>query len=135
MTTGISNFLGNAWADHVHGNAVYTAPTNLFVAAFTTAPSDAGGGTEPSGGSYARVSTNSADWNSATATGQIDNANDITFTTATADWGEITHGGLFDAVSGGNYLGGSALTSSKTVENGDTLKFPAGDLNVDYNAN
>ena len=72
-----SDYLEAALLDEIVGKTAYTMPT-AYAALFTVAPSDAGGGTEVSGGSYARVSTAGGDWNAA-ASGAIDNANAITF--------------------------------------------------------
>ena len=107
-------------------------PPAVYIALFTAAPSDSGGGPEVSGGSYARVQVTQADaqWNAPTTGGLTDNVNEITFTTATGSWGTVTHVGIFDAVSAGNLLFHGALTASKTVGNGDTFKFAAGDLDV-----
>jgi len=99
-----------------------------YVALFTAAPSDAGGGTEVSGGSYARQL---AGLSAASGTGgTTSNASDITFPTATADWGTVTHCALMDAVTAGNMIMWSALDTSKTVASGDTFKISAGDLDV-----
>lgn len=98
-----------------------------YVALYTAAPSDSGGGTEVSGGSYARKSTAAADWNSA-ASGSSSNANAITFATASGSWGTVTHYAVFDAVTAGNMLFWNALTTSKTVGSGDTASFAAGAL-------
>jgi len=99
-----------------------------YVALFTSAPTDAGGGTEVSGGSYARQL---AGLSEATGSGgTTSNADDITFPTATADWGTVTHVAIMDAVSGGNMIMHSALDASKAVNNGDTFKINAGDLDV-----
>jgi len=116
----------------IFNDPAYTSPTNVYVALFTTAPSDAGGGTEVSGGAYARVSTSATDWNAASS-GSKDNANAITFTTATASWGTCTHFALMDhltASAGSNYLVWGALTTSKAVGNGDAAEFAAGSLSV-----
>lgn len=121
-----SDFLENKLLDHMLGKTSYTMPT-AYVGLFTAAPSDAGGGTEVTGGSYARKSTAGADWNAAAA-GSSSNANAITFVTATASWGTVTHFGIFDAATAGNLLRWAALTTSKTIGNGDTASFAAGAL-------
>jgi len=124
------NYLENELLDHVFMKGDYTSPTNIFVALSTADPTDdASGLAEPSGGSYARVSTSGSDWDTA-ASGALDNANAITFPTATASWGTITHFALYDASSGGNMLAHGALSASKVVGNGDTAEFAAGDLDV-----
>ena len=123
--------------------AAGTGPTSLYVALLTAAPSDSGGGTEVSGGSYARVTVASsmANWagtqsaGSTTAStgtgGQTSNNNAITFPSPTANWGTVTHFGVYDASSAGNLLYWAALTTSKTINNGDAApSFAAGALTV-----
>lgn len=125
---GLSDYAENALLDWICGEGAL-ADITTHVALFTAAPSDAGGGTEVSGGSYARVATTPADWNAA-ASGAKDNANALTFPTATASWGTVTHFGLFDAASGGNLLAWAALSASKTVGSGDIARFAAGALDL-----
>lgn len=126
MAGSLSDYLENKLLDHIRGKTSYTMPT-VYVGLFTAAPSDSGGGTEVSGGSYARKSTAGADWAAASG-GSGANANDITFAAASASWGTVTHFGLFDASSGGNLLAWGSLTTSKAVGSGDTAKFAAGAL-------
>jgi hypothetical protein len=55
----------------------------------------------------------------------------ITFPAPTANWGSITHFGLFDAPSAGNMFFCQALTVAKTVNNGDSApSFAIGALTV-----
>ena len=49
-----SDYLEDKVLEHVFGGNAFTAPSTLYVALFTVAPSDTGGGTEVSGGAYAR---------------------------------------------------------------------------------
>lgn len=121
--------------------AAGTGPTNLYIALLTAAPSDAGGGTEVTGGSYARVTVASslANWagtqsaGSTTAStgtgGTTSNNNAITFPAPTANWGVVTHAAIYDATTAGNLISWSALTASKTINNGDAApSFGAGAL-------
>ena len=121
-----SDFMENKIIDHMLRNQAYTPPSTIYVALFTSATEDSGGGTEVSGGSYARQAVTL----SAASGGASENSADITFPQATADWGTITHVALMDAATGGNMLMHSALDASKTVNNGDTFKINAGDLDV-----
>jgi hypothetical protein len=121
-----TDFMENKIIDHMLRAQAYTPPATVYVALFTSAPSDAGGGTEVSGGSYARQAVTLA----AAAGGASENSAAITFPQATADWGTVTHLALMDALTGGNMLMHSPLDASKTVNNGDTFKFEAGDLDV-----
>ena len=126
----MSDYLENKLIDHIFRNTAFTVPTTVYIGLLTAAPADAGGGTEVSGGAYARVQVGPslATWNgthgnttgvSSGTGGQTSNAATITFPTPTANWGVITHFGIFDASSAGNLLFHGALTASKTVNNGD----------------
>jgi hypothetical protein len=121
-----TDFAENKVLDHMTGKATWGAVT-CYVGLFTAAPSDAGGGTEVTGGSYARKATAAGDWNSASG-GSTSNLNPITFVTATGSWGTVTHFALFDAASAGNMLRWAALGASKTIGTGDTASFAGGAL-------
>ncbi len=129
--TAMSDFLENELLDHVLGASAYTAPATTYIALFTVAPTDSGGGTEVSGGGYARVAydNNLTNWPAAVG-GSKSNANVIDFGTATADWGTIVAVAIFDAATLGNMLFYGNLTASKTVNNGDGFKFLANKLTV-----
>jgi hypothetical protein len=126
---GFSDYLENKVLLHVFGGTSYTAPGTLYVALYTSAPSDTGGGTECSGGSYARKSM--ADMTvSGTSPTTATNGAAVEFVTATGSWGTVTHVGVFDASTSGNLLGWAALSASKTVSSGDVFRFDAGDLDI-----
>ena len=122
-----TNYIEGKIIDHMLRNQSYTPAATIYLALFTAAPGEAGGGTEVSGGSYARQAVTLT---AASGAGASENSADITFPTATADWGTITYCALMDASTSGNMLMYTALDASKTVNNGDTLKFSAGDLDI-----
>jgi len=137
----MSNYLENKLIDHIFRTTPYTAPTNIYIALYTSATADDGSGTEVTGGSYARVSVapTNANWRgtqgnttgvSSGTSGLADNAADIVFTTATGSWGEVTDVAIMDAATAGNMLFNGTLSSSKTVDSGDTFKFNLGDLDI-----
>lgn len=132
----MSDYLEGQLRAHVFRTASFAKPTVLAVGLFTAAPSDAGGGTEVSGGSYARVQRDplDANWTAASATdGLTDNAAALTFPAPTANWGQVTHFGIFDATSAGNLLFHGALTTPKTINNGDPAPaFAIGALDVTF---
>lgn len=133
--SAMSDYLEDKLRIYIFRGEAFTQPTNLYVALFTAAPSDAGGGTEVSGGSYARVTVacNTGNWTKPDSTGgAVNNTNAITFPTATGSWGTCTHFGIFDASSGGNLLFWGALTASKTIGNGDVISFAAAALVVTF---
>lgn len=126
-----TDYFENKLIDQIFRNQAYTFPATLYVGLLTAAPSDSAGGTEVSGGSYARVGVASslANWagtqaaGSTTASsgtsGTTSNNGTITFPAPSANWGTVTHFGVYDASSGGNLLIYGALAASKTVNNGD----------------
>lgn len=120
FASSYTTYLSNKVLDHFLKTATFTAPTNLYVALFTTLPNDSGGGTEVSGGSYARVNHNA--WNAASS-GSATNNGAITFTTASGSWGTVGWVALFDASSGGNMLCWGAVGTAKTISSGDTASF------------
>lgn len=132
----LSDYLENELIKHIFRTGSFTKPAGLHVALFTAAPSDAGGGTEVTGGSYARVAAGPLDatWDApAAGNGVTANTADITFPAPTADWGSVTHFGIFDAATAGNLLIHGALAAAKTVNNGDPApKFLAGQLQITF---
>ena len=120
----LSDYLENKLLDHVLRGTSYTSPTTVYVGLYTSDPGDDNSGTEVSGGSYARqaISVTTA------SGGIVTSSADVTFPQATADWGTVSHIGLLDAVSSGNLLMHTGLTTSKTISPGDVLKISSGSL-------
>lgn len=127
MAGSLSNYAENKVIDHVLGKTAFTMPT-AYLALYTVAPSDAGGGTEVTGGSYARVAIASAF--GAASSGSSANTSQIAFTQASASWGTVVAFGILDASTAGNLLWWGDLTSSKAVASGDTAVFNTGQLTV-----
>lgn len=112
------------WA--LTGNTV-TRPATWYIALYTAAPTDAGGGTEVSttGTAYARQTIAfTVTGNSAT------NSAIITFPTATANWGTVTHIGIFDTLTAGNLLYWGTAAASKTITTGDTMQVNASNVTI-----
>jgi hypothetical protein len=141
-TAQASDYLENKLIDFLFRTAAFTKPTALYLALFTAAPSDSGGGTEVTGGSYARVNLAPLDANwaatqggtsgaSSGSSGLTSNAVAITFAAPTANWGTVTHFAIYDALTGGNLLIWDALTASRTILNGDpSPSFAPGALQI-----
>jgi hypothetical protein len=122
-----SNFLETEILDHVFGAAAYTAPGTMYLALYTSAPGEAGGGTEvsASGTAYARQSV------AFTVSGNTaSNTDAVEYPTATDDFGTVTHVGVMDALTSGNLMAYAALASSKTIATGDVFRVPVGDLDI-----
>lgn len=121
-----SDYYEDKIIEHMLRGQGFTPPSTLYLALYTVAPSDAGGGTEVSGGSYTRQPFTLT----AASGGTTSNSADIIFPTATADWGTIVAVGIFDAQTGGNLLMYGNLQTSKTVNADDTFVIKAGDLDI-----
>jgi len=129
-TAQASDYLENKLVDHLFRTGTFAKPAGVFVALFTAAPTDAGGGTEVAGGGYARVNLAPLDTNwkatqggvsgaSSGAGGLTSNAVAVLFPAPSAPWGTVTHFGLFDAATGGNLLIWDVLTAARTILGGD----------------
>ena len=127
--SSFSNYTENLLLNWLLTTNSATRPTAWYVGLFTAAPSDAGGGTEVTGNGYARVATGtiSVSGTDTTAT----NSAAIEFAAASGgNWGTVTHAAIFDASTSGNMLAWAQLTTSRTINDGDVFRIPAGSLTV-----
>lgn len=132
LSRNILNALFGRGSDDFGGFA--SAP-DLHLGASTSTPTQAGANfTEPGAGvSYARVDITASDFVNATLADPslITTGAAVTFPEASGvGWGTITHVGIFDALTGGNLLIILPLTVSRTVNDGDTLSFAAGEIDI-----
>jgi hypothetical protein len=143
---GKSDYLENKLQDFTLRGQAFAPAATLYVALFTSAPTDAGGGTEVSGGGYARVAVagNMTNWSgtqgagstvaSSGTGGQISNNANIIFGLPSGSWGTITHFALIDsATSGGsnNYYYWGTVTPNITIGSGNgTPTFAPGTLTI-----
>lgn len=120
-----SNFLRNALYNHIFRNTPYTPPANVYVALYSTNPTAADTGTEISGAGYARqVVTLGAPTN-----GSGSNAAQVNLPVATANYpATVTHFGLRTAATGGNLLAYQALTTPRTITQGEAPIISVGQL-------
>lgn len=122
---GMSDYLEGKVLEHTLDIASYTAPTAVYLALYTTAPTDAGGGTEVSGNAYARQAVTFE------RTGNVaSNASQISFPSPTGSWGTVVAFGIFDALTTGNLLYWDNLDNSQTVSEGNEVFFVEGALTV-----
>lgn len=128
--SSMTDYLENKLIDAIFRNVAFTPPTPLYIALYTSNPTDSSAGTEVSGGSYARVSVTPNNTNFANTQasgtgassgtgGTTSNLTAITFPSPSANWGSVTGVAIMDASSSGNMLAFAALTTTKTVNNGD----------------
>jgi hypothetical protein len=122
----MSNYLEDALINVTLRNTAYTTPTTVYLALYTTDPTDADTGTEVSGGSYARQAITMG----APSNGVSVSSADISFPQCTVSWGTVAFVGIRDALTAGNLLYHSPLTVSKAIDVGDIFKVAAGSLSV-----
>lgn len=125
----MSDYLEVALLNATLNGTAFTAVNNPYVSLHTANPTDAGTGTEVSGGSYARTASSFA--TASGTSGLVATDADTTFPTATAAWGTVGWIGLWDAASSGNMLYHTALDASKTIDSGDIFKITTGNLTVE----
>jgi len=141
----MSNYLEEQLVLHIFRTGSFTAPSVLAIALLTTGAAEGdsgkfstGTGVEVSTGSaYARVARNPADanWDAVTGgNGQTANTAAITFAQATGSWGTVSDMAIVDATTydTGNMLFYSSVTTSRTIDNGDTAEFAASAITVTF---
>jgi hypothetical protein len=122
----ISNYLENAIINATLRNTSYTSPAAVYISLHTADPTDAGSGTEVSGGSYIRQAATFG----APSNGVSTTTADVTFPQATGNWGTIGWIGIWDAQTTGNLMYHTALDASKAIDTGDIFKIASGSLTV-----
>jgi hypothetical protein len=122
----MSNYLENALINGTLRATSYTAPTTIYLALYTTDPTDADTGTEVSGTSYARQTITMG----APSNGVSTNSAAIEFPAAGGSWGTVTYIGIRDALTTGNLLYHTPLDASKTIATGDIFRVSVGNLSV-----
>ena len=122
MAGSLSDYAENKALDHILGTTSWTMPAPVL-GLFTTDPGEATGGTEVTGGSYARTAITFNAASGGAATNIL-----VTFPTATADWGTASHWVIFDA--GGNRIFRGSWDTAKSIPNGATCKILAGTLSL-----
>jgi hypothetical protein len=125
-----SNYLENKILDHVLTATAFTQPSR-FIALFTGNPGEAGSFTDEIGTSGTAYARQAVTFGSA-ASGEISTNATVTFPTATANWGTITHVAIVDSNTqgAGNVLFYGAVTTSKLIETGDTFQISQGNLTI-----
>lgn len=124
----ISDYLENAWLDHIFENTEFSVPSNIYICLSSTDPTDDGSGlSEPSGNGYSRVPH--PFWNTAESR-SISNDGEVEFPIATGPWGTVTHYAIMDAETGGNLLAYGALSIRKTIYSGNTLSIGDEEMSI-----
>jgi len=135
--SAMSHYLESGLIGHIFKNITFSSPSTLYmglVGNYSSGSLESGSfSQELSGGSYARVSggPGTAYWAAPATSGQTHNFQDLTFPTATSNWGYVS--GVFIVDGSGtadNILLYGQLTTAKNVTNGDTFSFTSGDLDI-----
>lgn len=125
---GFTDYTEDLVLDWLLTSGTATRPTAWYVALYTVAPTDTGGGTEVSGTDYARTAVTFSVSGTSPATAA--NSAAVEFPEAGGSWGTVVAAGIFDASSAGNLLAYANLTTSKAVDTGDVLRFNTSALTV-----
>jgi len=125
-----SNFLETQVLNHFFRGGEIQSPPNLYLALYISDPTEADIGTEIQGGSYERQIVTFTAPQQVNGSGQIENDTQITFPTATADWGTISHWGIRDEETNGNLLTYGAVPIPKIITQDDEAKFNIGSIVV-----
>lgn len=118
-----STYLANKVLDAIYNATAIGIAADVWVSLHTASPGD-NGANEVTGGSYARQQVPFG----AAATKALANTGNVDYTSMPA--ATVTHVGVWDAVTAGNFLGGGILVAQKVVGAGDTFRFPTGDLDI-----
>ena len=124
----LGDYYRNVVLDAIFGSGT---PATIYCALFTVTPDHTGGGTEVSGGSYARAAiTNDTAHFPAASGGSQANGEVITYPAATGDWGTVVAFAYFDAPTSGNLIGFGAIGTPADVPSGSVAQFAIGALVV-----
>jgi hypothetical protein len=128
MAVGTSQTLNHSWLNVIRGGGAgtsYTAPAAIYVQLHTANPGSAGTT------SVSSVTTRPAATFGAASGGAIALSNTPSWATWAGTNGEVvTHISFWDASSSGNFLWSAQLSSSKTVNTGDTLTLSSASLTI-----
>lgn len=136
--TNMTNTLETNVSNAVLRGATYTGG-RLWMALFTAAPGEAGGGTEATFTGYARVSFRSGaqldsdQFSVPDGAGTAQNSNDLIYAANSGSSQTVTHYGIMDASAGGNMLFYGQLAAPKTIDPTDIPSFPAGTVRITWN--
>ena len=134
--SAMSDYLEGELVKHLFRTGSFAKPAALYIGLFTVAPTDASGGTEVSGGSYARAQLDPSDsnWTAPSAgDGKTTNAVVVAYPAPTANWGTLVAFAIFTTPTGGDWLIHGVINPAREVFSGDPApKFPVGALQITF---
>ena len=133
-----SDFLETKLLDHAlrvtaYNASAFTSSATLYLALFTAVTgleaNSPSAEISTSGTAYARKAVA---FSAATGTNPTTSVTSgtVTFDPATSSWGTVTHIAVMDASTSGNVLFYGAVTTSKTIDSGDTFQVSSGNLTI-----
>lgn len=128
MSASFTTYTDNNLINAVFRGTTFPLPANLYLALFTAMPTmPAGtGGTECSGGSYARANVGLTNFAAASG-GSSQNGSSISFTQATSPgFGTVVGFGFYDASTAGNLLAAQTLQGTNEVQSMSVTGTPTG---------
>lgn len=136
--SAMSDYLERGVIEHTLRGQPLSVPSTIYIALFTSDPTDANSGGECTDSAYLRQDAAKggdieSGWTAPTASGDAtmtSNAKLIQFPPIADSTVTITHFGLYDAQVGGNLLYHGAFTASKTLEVDDLLSLDVGALQL-----
>lgn len=133
MAGGKADTESDKYLDRCFGQSTYTPNATHYLAVYSVAPTNAGGGTEMAGDTYARIAitNNGTNWPPA-ADGYKYNGAELLFAIAGADWGVMVAWALHAAANGDHLVRWGQINYDSGVEilTGDQLAFDIGDLEI-----
>ena len=129
----MSTYLATAILKHTTSQEAYTMPTSIFLALYSSDPTDDGihANEVADAGAYARIDITSL--MAVAVSGYSQNTANITFPTATLDWGQITHTAVLDSsvIGAGNFLYSEALVDTFTVLDTEVFEYLVGNFSIE----
>ena len=128
----------SAFSDHLE-SALITATLrggtytggSVYVALFTSDPTDAGTGAELADSGYVRQRAHTSvasDGFTVPSNGSTSNTRNLIFPAIVDSQKTVTHWGIFDSQNSGNLLYHAPMLNPKTLDPTDVLSFPIGSL-------
>lgn len=130
----VSTYLRNQLVNCALRGIAFTPPAHVYLALYTSDPTTEDVGTEIAGNGYARQQlTFGAPIASGSGSGVCNTTADTTFPQATGAQGTATHGGIRDALTGGNLLFFGPLAQAQAIAVGGIVQFKAGQVSAGIN--
>lgn len=120
----------NAAVDWLFGGATPTRPATRYISLHTADPGDTGA-SEINGANDLGYARKVVTFAAASGGSAKNNGTPPSWTsTDTGNWATATHFGVWDALTAGNFLGGGALTTSRTIGPGDSATFANNSITI-----